>query len=312
MATGLADPHDLPLHRLRRRQRGRHGRAASFADVGADDTSDGDRRRRRRRRHLRRGRRRRRERRDRPGCRRSQIRRSAGRADPRRRPGQRHGQAATRTPIGRCVAVDLSKIPPPETGTSALKVAPTDEIAPPGGGHGAFRTVCTFSHMSFDDPIVFPGQPGRSHLHTFFGNTGTNANSTPESIRDTGNSTCRGGIANRSSYWVPTLIDTRDNTPLKPDGSSPTTRPAQLAPRPRCSRCRPACAWSPVTLRHARPASRGLQLALEVHRRTEQRRTICTRRRSATATSARNSTRKCSSRNAGTASISTRPTTRAT
>ena len=71
--------------------------------------------------------------------------------------------------------------------------------------------------MSFDDPIVHPGQPGRSHLHTFFGNTGTDANSTAESLRSTGNSTCRGGIANRSAYWVPTLIDTRDHTPLKPD-----------------------------------------------------------------------------------------------
>jgi hypothetical protein len=114
------------------------------------------------------------------------------------------------------LVVDISKIPPPETGISTLNVAPTNEVAPDGGG--AFRTVCTFAHMSFDDPIVFPGQPGRSHLHTFFGNTGANANSTAESIRGTGNSTCRGGIANRSAYWVPTLIDTRDNTPLKPDG----------------------------------------------------------------------------------------------
>lgn len=71
--------------------------------------------------------------------------------------------------------------------------------------------------MSFDDPIVFPGQVGRSHLHTFFGNVGTNANSTPDSLRNTGNSTCRGGIVNRSGYWVPTMIDTKDGTPLKPD-----------------------------------------------------------------------------------------------
>ena len=113
------------------------------------------------------------------------------------------------------LAVDLTKIPPPGTGISTLNVAPTDEIAPAGGG--AFRIVCPYSHMSFDDPIVYPGQPGRSHLHTFFGNTGTNANSTAESIRNTGNSTCRGGIANRSAYWVPTLIDTRTNAPLKPD-----------------------------------------------------------------------------------------------
>jgi hypothetical protein len=44
-------------------------------------------------------------------------------------------------------------------------------------------------------------------LHSFFGNAAVNANSTQQSIRNTGNSTCRGGIANRSSYWVPTLID---------------------------------------------------------------------------------------------------------
>src|SRR4029079_19174567 len=80
-----------------------------------------------------------------------------------------------------------------------------------------FREPCNFSHMSFDDPIVFPGQPGRSHLHTFFGNTGRDASSTADSLRNSGNSTCRGGIANRSAYWVPTLIDTRDNTPLRPD-----------------------------------------------------------------------------------------------
>jgi Domain of unknown function (DUF1996) len=29
---------------------------------------------------------------------------------------------------------------------------------------------CPFSHTSTDDPIVYPGQPGRSHAHTFFGN----------------------------------------------------------------------------------------------------------------------------------------------
>jgi len=82
---------------------------------------------------------------------------------------------------------------------------------------GSFREPCAFSHMSFDDPIVYPGQLGKAHLHSFFGNTGTDANSTAESIRGTGNSTCRGGIANRSSYWVPTLIDTKDNAPIKPN-----------------------------------------------------------------------------------------------
>jgi hypothetical protein len=63
---------------------------------------------------------------------------------------------------------------------------------------------------------VYPGQPGKSHLHVFFGNTGTNANSTPASIANTGNSTCRGGTINRSGYWAPAMIDTLDGTPVTP------------------------------------------------------------------------------------------------
>ena len=69
--------------------------------------------------------------------------------------------------------------------------------------------------MLYDDPIVFLGEPGRSHLHVFFGNTGSNAFSTAESLRSSGNSTCRGGIANRSSYWVPATVDSH-GVPLKP------------------------------------------------------------------------------------------------
>jgi hypothetical protein len=61
--------------------------------------------------------------------------------------------------------------------------------------------------MNYDDPIVYPGQPGMAHMHTFFGNTGTNASSTVASLRTSGNGTCSGGIANRSAYWVPSLLD---------------------------------------------------------------------------------------------------------
>ncbi len=92
----------------------------------------------------------------------------------------------------------------------------TELPKPSTDGTGDFRTVCAFSHMNFDDPIVYPGQTGRSHLHAFFGNTGTNANSTAESLASTGNSTCRGGTINRSAYWQPAIIDTKDGTPVKP------------------------------------------------------------------------------------------------
>ena len=74
-------------------------------------------------------------------------------------------------------------------------------------GLGAFRTTCNIAKFAFDDPIVYPNQPGASHLHMFFGNTGITARSTAQSISNSGGSTCRGGILNRSAYWIPALYD---------------------------------------------------------------------------------------------------------
>lgn len=76
-------------------------------------------------------------------------------------------------------------------------------------GHGV-RIYCTVSHLSYDDPIVFPNQPGRSHLHLFIGNTSTDAVSNPDGLMDSGNSSCEGGINVRSSYWVPALFNDKD------------------------------------------------------------------------------------------------------
>jgi len=117
------------------------------------------------------------------------------------------------------VAINTSLIPTGSAGVSTDKVFPTTELPVPQDT-GAFRTVCQFSHMAFDDPIVFPNQAGRSHLHAFFGNTGTNADSTASSLASSGNSTCRGGTANRTAYWVPAMIDTRTGAPLKPSDSN--------------------------------------------------------------------------------------------
>ncbi|MEI6403953.1 MAG: hypothetical protein WCP59_17400, partial [Actinomycetota bacterium] len=55
---------------------------------------------------------------------------------------------------------------------------PDRVIAGPQGGRGQFVVECGFSHAGTDDPIVYPGQPGASHEHVFFGNTGTDAAST--------------------------------------------------------------------------------------------------------------------------------------
>src|SRR5947208_1233818 len=74
---------------------------------------------------------------------------------------------------------------------------------------GAFRFICTAGQVLADDPIVYPGQPGKSHLHQFYGNESANANSTFASLRRGGESTCNRGpfAANRSAYWMPAMLD---------------------------------------------------------------------------------------------------------
>jgi hypothetical protein len=119
---------------------------------------------------------------------------------------------------GSGLAFDPAKIPAGNKGVGVPDIATTGEKpGPDPDGIGAFRTVCEYSHMAADDPIVKPNQPGASHLHTFWGNSLTNANSTADSLKSTGNGTCRGGTVNRSAYWVPTVIDTRTGTPIAPD-----------------------------------------------------------------------------------------------
>jgi hypothetical protein len=92
----------------------------------------------------------------------------------------------------------------PAYGTGVIPVASPDDVS-------GFRFMCKPSHISKDDPVVYPGQPGASHLHTFWGNTGTNANSNYQSLRTTGQSTCdnRGANTplNRSAYWMPAMLD---------------------------------------------------------------------------------------------------------
>jgi Domain of unknown function (DUF1996) len=103
--------------------------------------------------------------------------------------------------------IDPSMFPAGDPGVAAAELGSTDEQPIYTDGVGAFRTRCKYSHMNYDDPIVYPDHPGVSHLHTHIGNTDTDAFSTAESLRNSGNSTCRGGTINRSAYWVPTLLD---------------------------------------------------------------------------------------------------------
>jgi hypothetical protein len=85
---------------------------------------------------------------------------------------------------------------------------------------GAFRMSCNTSHMAFDDPVVYPRQPGKSHLHVFFGNTGITGNTDLMNLRNVGNTTCQGGTVNKSGYWVPAIIDTSTGFPVVPSSNN--------------------------------------------------------------------------------------------
>jgi hypothetical protein len=80
---------------------------------------------------------------------------------------------------------------------------------------GAFRFICGAGQVSYDDPIVYPGQSGASHLHQFYGNTSTDASSTYASLRQNGEGSC-GNKLNRSGYWMPALLDGKGHV-VEPD-----------------------------------------------------------------------------------------------
>ncbi len=114
-------------------------------------------------------------------------------------------------------AVDLSKEPAPKAGSASLEVfTANDTPRNKSDNTGDFRVTCNYSHMANNDPIVYPNDEGASHHHTFFGNTSADHKSDVNNMHLTGNSTCAGGTANRSAYWVPSMIDTATNTPLPP------------------------------------------------------------------------------------------------
>ena len=76
---------------------------------------------------------------------------------------------------------------------------------PPHAYFHEFQANCTASHNLPDDPIVFPGQAGASHMHTFMGATTANANSTLASLQ-AGGTTCL-APGDKSGYWMPTMYD---------------------------------------------------------------------------------------------------------
>lgn len=76
-----------------------------------------------------------------------------------------------------------------------------------------FRDAPRLSHLAYDDPVIFPAEPGASHLHAFFNATSANAFTTTESLHRAKRVTGRGSL-NRSSYFQPVLM--QDERPLIP------------------------------------------------------------------------------------------------
>lgn len=75
---------------------------------------------------------------------------------------------------------------------------------------GAFRFVCSPGQLNYDDALFYPGEPGKAHLHQYFGNLEADAHSTYESLRRSGESTCSSDL-NRSAYWMPAMLDGKGN-----------------------------------------------------------------------------------------------------
>jgi len=111
--------------------------------------------------------------------------------------------------------VDINTELVPAWGTGAIPPKGFTGATPNLDDPGAFRFVCAPAGLNYDDPIVYPNQPGKSHLHQYYGNTAITAASTYASIRTTGASTCNSPL-NRSGYWEPAML-TGTGMVVRPD-----------------------------------------------------------------------------------------------
>jgi hypothetical protein len=96
----------------------------------------------------------------------------------------------------------------------ALKIDPV----PAGVGNlPEFRADCQYSHSLPDDPIVAPGLPGASHMHSFVGNEAVDANTVADDLMKFTATTCE-PVQDHSAYWVPTLHDNATGKPVETTG----------------------------------------------------------------------------------------------
>jgi hypothetical protein len=128
--------------------------------------------------------------------------------------GSPSAAATSKIPASSWIPVDHAAWKAQVDAYNALQIDPV----PAGVGNIAeFRADCQYSHSLQDDPIVAPGIPGASHMHTFVGNEAVNANTVAEDLTKFTATTCK-PVLDHSSYWVPTLYDNATGTPVQPTG----------------------------------------------------------------------------------------------
>ncbi|WP_306206387.1 DUF1996 domain-containing protein [Actinoplanes sp. RD1] len=100
---------------------------------------------------------------------------------------------------------------------AAFEATEPDPAPADAGNLPEFRADCTYSHRKADDPIVFPGLPGASHMHSFVGNKAVDADTTAGDLQKFTATTCKPSV-DHSAYWVPTLYDNATGKPVETTG----------------------------------------------------------------------------------------------
>jgi hypothetical protein len=118
------------------------------------------------------------------------------------------------SPAGGWIPVDQAAWRKQVAAFQATKIEPATADA---GNLAEFRADCTYSHRLADDPIVLPGLPGASHMHSFVGNKAVDADTEAGDLTTFTATTCK-PVLDHSAYWVPTLYDNKTRKPVETTG----------------------------------------------------------------------------------------------
>ncbi|MFI7604409.1 DUF1996 domain-containing protein [Micromonospora sp. NPDC049366] len=137
-------------------------------------------------------------------------------ASPSAKPSTSAGPSAAAKPVakGGWIPVDPAAW---KAQADTYKAMKTDPVPAGVGNLPEFRADCQYSHRRPDDPIVAPGLPGASHMHSFVGNKGVDADTVAEDLMMFTASTCK-PAQDHSAYWVPTLYDNATGKPVETTG----------------------------------------------------------------------------------------------